>query len=93
MRQVKGRQQQWLGRAGIVIALASLLGLGGCFTVSKRALANGSGLTYDSGMYGGIGVIGNNTFSAQRQRQSNLNAAAFHRLQAAPPYTWNFRSR
>ena len=93
MRQVEGRQRQLVARAGIVLALVSLIGLGGCFSVSKRALANGSGLTYDSGLYGGGGVIGNNSFSAQRQRQSMLNAAAFHRLQAAPPYTWNFRSR
>jgi hypothetical protein len=92
MRQVEGHHRQWMGRAGIVIALASLLGLGGCFTVSKRAIANGSGLTYESGMSSGNGVIGNNSFSAQRHRQSNLNAAAFHRLQAAQPYTWNFRS-
>ena len=92
MRQVEGRQREWLGRAGIVIALASLLGLGGCFTVSKRALANGSGLTYESGMYGGNGVIGHSSIAAQRLRQSNLNTAAFHRLRATRPYTWNFRS-
>jgi hypothetical protein len=67
-----------------LLLLGALAPLGGCFTVSKRALMNGTGLSTNSGQ---AVVYGQHNFAAQRQQFGRLDYLRHGRYQEVPyPY-------
>jgi len=81
MHDLKSRVMR-IGAA--LLLLGALSPLGGCFTVSKRARMNGTGL---SGNSGPAYVYGQHNFSAQRQQYGRLDYLRHGRYQEVPyPY-------
>ncbi|HKO15837.1 MAG TPA: hypothetical protein VJU87_06340 [Gemmatimonadaceae bacterium] len=71
-------------RVGLAAAaIVALGGLGACMAIPQRALQNGAQLTRITGR-ADAGVIGNNSFQAQRLRASFLQASAFDRAVPRP---------
>jgi hypothetical protein len=81
MRDLKSRTLR-IGSA--LLLLGALTPLGGCFTVSKRALMNGAGVSTNSGQ---SVVYGQHNFAAQRQLYGRLDYLRHGRYQDVPyPY-------
>ena len=81
MHELKSR----MVRIAVAFALLGALApLGGCFTVSKRAITNGRGLSPNSAQ---DVVYGQRNFAAQRQQFSRLDYLRHGQYQQKPfPY-------
>jgi hypothetical protein len=95
MRQLgAGHQNQFRGIARTILGLASLLALGGCLSVSHRAIQNGMAMSIQNGGRFGAPLDGSRSIRERTSLFYNSTPLAYQRTTVSPfeqvpvPWPW-----